>query len=146
MAGQQIAKLVALDPMLAVVEVSERQLGGIKVGNRAEVRLVTGRTVTGTIRYVAKSASATTRTYRVEVEIANSDDAIPDGITAEVAIRLAPVPAARLPRSALTFSAAGSLGVRTVNRSNTVQFVPVSSSRMIRTSCGCPASTTTCAS
>lgn len=125
MAGQQIAKLVALDPMLAVVEVSERQLGGIKVGNPAEVRLVTGRTVMGKIRYVSKSASATTRTYRVEVEIANPDGEIPDGITAEVAIKLAPVPAARLPRSALTFSADGSLGVRAVNRNDTVYFVPV---------------------
>ena len=61
------------DPMLAVVEVSERKLAGIKVGERAEVRLITGQTVTGRVRYVAKSASPTTRTYRVEVEIANPD-------------------------------------------------------------------------
>ncbi len=37
---------------------------------------------------VSKSASQTTRTYRVEVEMANADGAIPDGITAEVAIPL----------------------------------------------------------
>src|SRR6516225_6024344 len=42
MAGREIASLVALDPMLAVVEVAERQLAGIKVGGIAEVRLVTG--------------------------------------------------------------------------------------------------------
>jgi multidrug efflux system membrane fusion protein len=123
--GQQIAKMVSLDPMLAVVEVSERQLAGVKVGEMAGIRLVTGETVRGKIRYVSKSASATTRTYRVEVEIANSDGAIPDGITAEVAIKLAPVPAERIPRSALTFSAGGDLGVRTVNSGETVAFVPV---------------------
>ena len=39
----------------------------------------------GRIRYVSKSASPTTRTYRVEVEMPNADGAIPDGITAEVA-------------------------------------------------------------
>jgi multidrug efflux system membrane fusion protein len=125
MAGQEIARLVALDPMLAVVEVSERQLAGVKVGDKADIRLVTGETVTGKIRFVSKSASTTTRTYRVEVEIANPDGAIPDGITAEVAIRLSPELAARIPRSALTFSAAGQLGVRTVNDGGIVAFVPV---------------------
>ena len=38
---------------------------------------------------------------------------------------LAPVPAARVPRSALTFSSDGDLGVRTVERRDKVAFVPV---------------------
>ena len=125
MAGQEIATLIGLDPMLAVVEVSERQLNGVRVGDQADVRLVTGETVTGKIRFVSKSASATTRTYRVEVEVANPDGAIPDGITAEVAIRLSPKPATRIARSALTFSANGELGVRTVGTGGVVGFVPV---------------------
>jgi multidrug efflux system membrane fusion protein len=123
--GREIAQIVALDPMLAVVEVAERKLAGIKVGSEADIRLVTGQTATGKIRFVSKSASATTRTYRVEVEIANPTGAIPDGITCEVAIPLAPVEAARVPRSALTFSSAGDLGVRSVNAQGVVQFVPV---------------------
>ena len=64
------------------------------------------------MRYVSKSASATTRTYRVEVAIDNADGAIPDGITCEVAIPMAPVMAARVPRSALTLSSSGDVGVR----------------------------------
>jgi multidrug efflux system membrane fusion protein len=123
--GKEIAQIVALDPMLAVVEVSERKLAGLKVGDRAEVRLVTGQTATGRVRYVSKSASATTRTYRVEVEMANPTGAMPDGITAEVSIPLAAVAAARVPRSALTFSSGGELGVRTVAESGKVNFVPV---------------------
>ena len=43
------------------------------------------------IRFVSKTASPTTRTYRVEVELPNADGAIPDGITAEVSVPLAPV-------------------------------------------------------
>jgi multidrug efflux system membrane fusion protein len=123
--GKEIANIVALDPMLAVVEVSERKLGGLRVGSEAEVRLVTGQTATGRVRFVSKSASATTRTYRVEVEIQNPDGKIPDGITAEVAVPLAPVPATRVPRSALTFSSDGNLGVRIVNGGGAVAFVPV---------------------
>jgi multidrug efflux system membrane fusion protein len=123
--GTEIATLVALDPMLAVVEVSERKLAGIKVGEPAEVRLITGQTVAGRVRYVAESASPTTRTYRVEVVMANPDGKIPDGITAEVVVSLKPVPATQVPRSALTISSAGDIGVRVVEPSNKVAFVPV---------------------
>jgi membrane fusion protein, multidrug efflux system len=125
MAGREIATLVALDPMLAVVEVAERKLAGIKVGDTADVRLVTGETTSGKIRFVAKTASVTTRTYRVAVELPNPDGKIPDGITAEVHMPLAPVVATRVPRSALTFSSAGNLGVRAVATDDTVGFIPV---------------------
>jgi membrane fusion protein, multidrug efflux system len=125
-AGADILTLVSLDPMLAVVEVSERKLDGIKIGDMAEVRLVTGATAAGKVRFVSKTASQTTRTYRVEVELPNSDGAIPDGITAEVSLPLAPLPATRVPRSALTISSSGDVGVRTVNAENIVGFVPVS--------------------
>lgn len=126
MAGRDIATLVALDPMLAVVEVAERKLAGIKVGDMAEVRMASGQSAKGRVRFVSRSASATTRTYRVEVEMANADGAIPDGITAEVAIRLAAAEATRVPRSALTFSSAGDLGVRIVDDGGTVGFASVS--------------------
>jgi len=125
MAGRELATLVALDPMLAVVEVAERKLAGLKVGEMATVRLVTGETRRGKIRFVAKTASQTTRTYRVEVEMSNPDGAMPDGITAEVSLPQAAVPATRVPRSALTISSAGDVGVRTVSDANIVGFVPV---------------------
>jgi membrane fusion protein, multidrug efflux system len=123
--GREIATIVALDPMLAVVEVSERRLAGITVGNTAEVKLVTGEIVTGKVRFVAKSATQNTRTYRVEVEIPNSDGKIPDGITAEVSLPVEPVQAARVPRSALTIASNGDIGVRTVDDDQVVGFVPV---------------------
>src|SRR5947209_5922671 len=126
MMGKEIAQIVSIDPILAVVEVAERNLAGVHVGDAAEIRLVTGTKATGKVRFISKSASASTRTYRVDVEIPNADGAIPDGITAEVAIPLAAVPATRVPRSALTFSSAGELGVRLVDAGSKVAFVPVS--------------------
>ena len=125
MAGREIAQIISLDPMLAVVEVAERKLGGVKLGDPAEVRLVTGQTVAGRVRFVSKMASPTTRTYRVEVEMANPTGEIPDGITAEVAIPMAPTPAARVPRSALTFASTGDLGVRIVDQTGKVAFAAV---------------------
>jgi multidrug efflux system membrane fusion protein len=122
-AGKEIAQLVGLDPMLAVVEVSERKVASVKVGDTAEVKLVSGQTREGRIRYVSKSAAPATRTYRVEVELPNADGAIPDGITAEVSIPLSPVPATRVPRSALVVSSAGDIGVRTVDSDSKVGFL-----------------------
>jgi multidrug efflux system membrane fusion protein len=123
--GAAVAEIIAPDPMLAVVELPERRLAGIRVGDQAEIRLVTGETRQGKVRFVARRPGGVTRTFRVDVEFANPDGAIADGIAAEVALVLAPVPAARVPRSALTFSAEGQLGLRIVDAASMVQFVPV---------------------
>ena len=120
-----VATIVALDPMLAVIEVAERQLGGVRIGERARVALVSGSATEGAIRFISPTASEGTRTYRVEVELGNSSGAIPDGITCQVSLALAPVEAVRIPRSALTFSTDGHLSVRTVDAAGIVAAVPV---------------------
>lgn len=125
MSGANVAEIIALDPMLAVVEVAERQLNGVQVGGEAEVKLVTGDKARGKIRFVSKKASQGTRTYRIDVEVKNKDGKIPDGVTAEVDLLLSPVAAAKVPRSALTFSAEGRIGVRHVTPDGVVAFAPV---------------------
>jgi multidrug efflux system membrane fusion protein len=123
--GSVVAEIVALDPMLAVVEVSEQRLGGVKVGDPAAVRLVTGQTAEGKVRFISPTASEQTRTYRVDIEIDNPAADIADGVTAEVGLKLAPAEAVRVPRSALTFSADGTLSVRVVEAGERVASVPV---------------------
>jgi multidrug efflux system membrane fusion protein len=111
--------------MLAVVEVAERQLAGIREGDRATVELVTGTNAEGVIRFISPTASEKTRTYRLDVELGNSKAEIPDGVTAQVTLKLAPAEATRLPRSALTFSTEGELSVRIAGSDGTVGSVPV---------------------
>jgi len=123
--GDEVAQIIALDPMLVVVEIAERQLGGVSVGDRGTARLVTGQTAEGEVRFVSNRASEGTRTYRVEIGIDNSDGAIADGVTAEATLRLSSVPSAEIPRSALTFSSEGELGVRLVDETDHVAFAPV---------------------
>ncbi len=123
--GGNVAEVISLDPMLAVAEISERRLGGVKVGDKAQVRLATGTAVEGVVHFISNRASQQTRTYRVEIRIPNKDGAIPDGVTAEVSLWLAPVPATRMARSALTFSSEGKLGVRIVGEGDKVAFLPV---------------------
>src|SRR5690349_10867662 len=58
MMGKDIAQIVSIDPMLAVVEVAERNLSGVHVGDTGEIRLVTGAKAAGKVRFISKSASA----------------------------------------------------------------------------------------
>jgi multidrug efflux system membrane fusion protein len=112
--GAPVAEVIALNPMLAIAEISERRLGAVKIGDAARVRLVSGQEFTGKVRFISSRASPQTRTYRVEVEVANADFLIRDGITCDIEFSLPPQIAAPVPRSALTFSEDGRLGVRVV--------------------------------
>ena len=126
MAGAPVAQMVALDPMLAVVEVSERRLAGLKIGDvsrsAAGDRAKSHRP--GALHCQDRKPDHAHLSGRIEMK--NPDGTIPDGITAEVVIPMAPMPASRVPRSALTFSSAGDLGVRVVNGDTKVDFVPIS--------------------
>ncbi|MEI9932290.1 MAG: HlyD family efflux transporter periplasmic adaptor subunit [Rhizomicrobium sp.] len=68
-AGDRCEMVYAPEPFLAVGAVSEHEVGQIKIGDPANATLVTGETVSGKVRFVADRADATTRTFRVEVEL-----------------------------------------------------------------------------
>lgn len=125
MQGGEIATVLALDPIIARGEISERDLSFINNGDEADVRLVNGETVTGKLRYISRDASAATRTFRVEVAIPNAEGAIPAGMTAEITLRATPADAVMLPRSVVTLSDQGDLGIRAVDQANKVVFFPI---------------------
>jgi multidrug efflux system membrane fusion protein len=125
MQGGEVATILALDPIIARGEISERDLRFIKDGDEADIRLVNGETVTGKLRYISRDASAATRTFRVEIAIPNAEGAIPAGMTAEITLRAAPTDAVMLPRSVVTLSGEGDLGIRAVDQNNKVVFFPI---------------------
>lgn len=122
--GGHCATVIALDPILLVGFAPERAVDSIAIGSGATGRLVSGRTVEGTVRFVARTADPQTRTFRVDVALDNPDLAIRDGISTEIEIRLDGAMAHRLPQSALTLDDAGAIGIRIVEDGR-VAFVPV---------------------
>lgn len=123
--GAQIATLLSLDPVVVKGEVSERDLRYVKIGDKAEAMLVNGERVTGEVRYISRESTPATRTYRVEVAIPNPQDKIPAGMTAEITVRATPSDAVVLPRSVVTLSANGDLGIRAVDKDNKIVFFPI---------------------
>jgi len=123
--GAQIATLLSLNPVVVKGEVSERDLRYIKVGDNAESLLVNGERVTGTVRYISRESTPATRTFRVEVAIPNPDERIPAGMTAEITVRAEAADSVVLPRSVVTLSANGDLGIRAVDKDNKIVFFPI---------------------
>lgn len=123
--GDVAATIVDLDPVLAVGSVSERQIGGLQKGGTATVKLIDGSTHTGVIRFISPVADPHTRTYRVELEIDNTDYRIRDGITAELHFPLGETQAHLVSPSVLTLNDGGVVGVRTVDADDIVRFKPV---------------------
>jgi membrane fusion protein, multidrug efflux system len=123
--GTPVATILSLDPILVRAEVSEVDLAAVSVGSTAKVRLVNGTEMDGTIRMVAREASAQTRTFPVEIALPNPRMSLPSGMSAEVSLYAQPVRAVVVPRSIITLSDKGELGLRIVGQDNVAKFAAV---------------------
>ena len=122
--GEICAVFMQPDPLLIIGDVSERDIGALKRGMKARAELVTGELASGHLRFISPSARIATRTFRIELEVANGDRRLRDGVTAQIQIPLTPVPAHLLASSLLSLNDAGELGVRVVDEENIVRFIP----------------------
>lgn len=123
--GDVCVTLIDRNPMIIVGQVSEREIGNLEVGMAARVSLATGENRTGKITYIAPSADAKTRTFRVEITVANEDGVLKDGVTALATIRLQGGKAHKIPSAVMTLADDGRVGVRIVSEEQIVSFEPV---------------------
>ena len=121
--GDPIATYVDNRTIIVSANVSEFDAKYVHVDEIAEARLATGEAVRGRIRYVAPVADEATRTFTVELEVANADGKLRAGGTAELSIPAQTVLAHRVSPSLLTLDDAGNVGVKIINDSGEVEFV-----------------------
>ena len=123
-AGDPIATVV--DNLTLIVEgsVPESSVFALKTGTEATALLIGGQTVTGKLRYVSPVAETATRTFQVELEVANNDGRIPAGVTATMQIPVGQVYAQLMAPSLLTLDDDGNVGIKLVDASGTVVFFP----------------------
>lgn len=124
-AGADVGRLVDITPLTVAIQVPQQSLTRLDVGQPATVRFITGEEKEGTVTFVGTSAASETRTFLAEVEVANTDGAIPAGISAEVIIPTGDVTAHFLSPSIVSLDTEGSLGVKTVGAGDVVAFFPI---------------------
>lgn len=119
------ATIIQLDPIKLVGFVPETEVNRVELGAMGGARLASGEQVRGAVTFISRAADPNTRTFRVELEVANTDLKIRDGQTAEIIIAAEGKSAHLLPQSALTLNDNGELGVRIVTKDSEADFVPV---------------------
>lgn len=123
--GNLVVTLVDENPVLIIGQISELYVNKIKVGDLGTAKLVTGEAVSGTVRFIGKTADPATRTFRVELLVENTDRVIRSGVTAETTFMAEKVLAHFISPAILTLNDAGVLGVRSVDDQDIVQFHPI---------------------
>ena len=123
--GEICAVIIELDPVTFIAEVPEAKIKTIIKGQIVSIQLVTGEIIKSSLSFVSKSATPSTRSFRVEAEVENPNGLIRDGITATMQINTNKILATKIAPSIMLLSDAGSLGVRIVNDDAIVEFIPI---------------------
>jgi multidrug efflux system membrane fusion protein len=122
-AGGHCATIIQLDPLKLVGFVPETEVNKVVIGAKAGAKLAAGgEAVTGHVTFISRSADPETRTFRIEIQVPNTDLHLQDGQTAEILIASDGAKAHLLPQSALTLNDDGKLGVRIVDTNSRAQF------------------------
>jgi membrane fusion protein, multidrug efflux system len=127
--GDAIATFVDNITLIVMGTLAEQEVAYVKAGDQARAELVTGQNVRGTVRYVAPVADESTRTFNIELEIDNSADNLPAGVTAEMILSGGEAMAQKLSPALLTLDPEGTLGIFIVDRLQQARFFPVTIER-----------------
>ena len=123
--GEVCAVIIELDPVTFVAEVPEAEIRNIVKGQNVSIMLVTGEVISSKLSFVSKSATPSTRSFRVEAEVRNPKGLIRDGITGTLEISTNKILANKISPSILLLSDSGTLGIRIVNNDEVVEFLPI---------------------
>ena len=123
--GQTCAVIIELDPITFIAEVPETEIKKVINEQKVSIELVTGEVINSKLSFVSKSASSSTRTFRVEAKVSNASGRIRDGITGTMTIQTNKVLASKISPSILLLSDEGDIGVRVVNDNDEVEFLPI---------------------
>ena len=123
--GDIVARIVDLDPILAVGFASQRDIAQLEVGDPGRIRLVGGQELEGRVRFLSAVADPETRTFRIEIEAENPGSLIPDGLIAELILPSEETPAHRVSPAILSLTDEGTVGIKTLGADNRVEFHPV---------------------
>ena len=101
----------ASKPMLIIAEIAERNIARITLGSAAKIRIVGLGAFNGVVKFISRTATPETRTFRIKIAVANPDAVIAEGMTSQVRLGGEVVRAHLLSPAVLTLSDDGVVGV-----------------------------------
>ncbi|GAB2790721.1 multidrug efflux RND transporter periplasmic adaptor subunit VmeJ [Halomonas shantousis] len=123
--GETYATLVDLTQLKGIGQVPQREAFGLSPGLPVTATLLDGRTLQGTLTYIASVADEATRSYAVEALLDNPDQLRIAGASARIDVALPERQAHRLSPALLALDEQGRLGVKHVDAQDRVRFTPV---------------------
>lgn len=126
------ARVIDMEPLIISGNITEDEVVKIKPNESGWAILPDGSKLNGFVRYIAHSADAKTRTYRIELEVqeasGDKNSNIREGITVQIHIPLKAVRAHAIPPAILTLNETGEIGLRLIvkqGNKNIVKFMPI---------------------
>lgn len=127
--GDPIAEIMDEDPFLIRGDVTEQQHPQLQLGHQATIQLIDGQTLTGHVSLIAAQADAATRTFPIEITVANPQRTLVAGMTCEIRLPVATLSAHRVSPALLSLNDEGVLGIKAVDADNQVLFYPATLSQ-----------------
>lgn len=120
--GDEIAYVIEQDPFIVRGSVSEDVVSYLQVGQPGHVVLINDEKREGVIRYIAGEADEQTRTYQVELLVANPEGRLIAGTSAKLYLPMENILAHQLEPATLTLNKDGDFGIKTVDKQDRVHF------------------------
>lgn len=112
--GDKIAMVADLNPLIVRAHVTENQIADLKVGQVADIKLLTKEKISGKIRYISSVADDATNTFKIEVAVENDTNRLLAGLSSEVTIELEEIPAIKVTPALMALDEKGNIGIKTV--------------------------------
>ncbi len=123
--GSSLVEIVDLDPIEITGFLTENQVGSLQEGDVANAVLLNGQVVEGKVSFIAAAADQNTRTFKVEMTLANDDRKIKEGLTAKILVPFKESRAYKVSPSILSLADDGAVGVKVIENGDTVKFMPI---------------------
>ena len=121
--GDNIAKIVDLDPIFIKINVTENEIGNLRLNQKTLIK-ISDKSYKGHINYISKTSDPLTRNFKVEIQINNANKKIISGLSSEVIVSLSEEDAYLIPSSLISLDNQGKIGVKVVKEKK-VSFLTV---------------------
>lgn len=123
--GMSCGLLVDLSPLKVDAQLTEVQLGKIKRGDTASIKLATGEDITGEVAFIEAKADPATRTFRAEIHVPNVEYSLRAGVTGTVRVQSGLTNAQQVPGNIMAIADNGDVGIRYIDSANIVRFAAI---------------------